>query len=74
MTVEERITQWMQGREEELVAALAPIIAAESTGSEPRPGMPFGPGPGTQRMASSTATKGPWPTAGALPRKTTRAM
>lgn len=45
MTVEERITQWMQSREEELVAALAPIIAAESTGSEPRPGMPFGPGP-----------------------------
>ena len=45
MTVEERITQWMQGREEELVAALAPIIAAESTCAEPQPGMPFGPGP-----------------------------
>ena len=45
MTTEEKIKQWMLGREDELVEALAPLIAAESTLSEPLPGMPFGKGP-----------------------------
>ena len=45
MTVEEKIRQWMHGREDELVEALVPLIAAESTRSEPKPGMPFGEGP-----------------------------
>lgn len=45
MTVEEKIRHWMHGREDELVEALAPLIAAESTCSEAKPGMPFGEGP-----------------------------
>lgn len=45
MTAEERITRWMAGRENEMVEALAPLIAAESTRSEAKPGMPFGEGP-----------------------------
>lgn len=45
MTVEEEIRHWMHGREDELVEALAPLIAAESTRSEAKPGMPFGEGP-----------------------------
>ena len=45
MTVEEKIRHWMHGREDELVKALAPLIAAESTRSEAKPGMPFGEGP-----------------------------
>ena len=44
MTVEEKIRHWMHGREDELVEALAPLIAAESTRSEAKPGMPFGEG------------------------------
>lgn len=45
MTVEEKIRHWMHGREDELVEALAPLIAAESTRSEAKIGMPFGEGP-----------------------------
>ena len=45
MTVEEKNRHWMHGREDELVEALAPLIAAESTRSEAKPGMPFGEGP-----------------------------
>ena len=45
MTTEEKIKQWMLGREDELVEALTPLIAVESTLSEPLPGMPFGKGP-----------------------------
>ena len=45
MTVEEKIRHWMHGREDELVEALAPLIAAESTRSEAKPRMPFGEGP-----------------------------
>ena len=45
MTVEEKIRHWMHGREDELVEALAPLIAAESTRAEAKPGMPFGEGP-----------------------------
>ena len=45
MTTEEKIKQWMLGREDELVEALTPLIAVESTMSEPLPGMPFGKGP-----------------------------
>ena len=45
MTVEERISDWMDGREDELVEVLAPLIEAESTLGEAKPGMPFGDGP-----------------------------
>lgn len=45
MTVEERISEWMKGREDELVEALTPLIEAESTVGDAKPGMPFGDGP-----------------------------
>lgn len=45
MTLKEKIRGWMAGREEEFVAALAPLIAIDSTLGEAAPGMPFGPGP-----------------------------
>ena len=45
MTVEERISEWMEGREDELVEALRPLIEAESTLGEAKAGMPFGEGP-----------------------------
>jgi len=57
MTVEERIRQWMQGREDELVEALAPLIAAESTRSEAKPGMPFGEGPALALERAMELTK-----------------
>ena len=41
MTTEERISEWMQGREDELVEALVPLIAAESTRSDAKPGSPL---------------------------------
>lgn len=46
MTVKERISQWMEDKEDELVEALRPLIEAESTLGEAKPGMPFGEGPG----------------------------
>lgn len=45
MTLKEKIHGWMEGREEEFVGALAPLIAIDSTLGEAAPGMPFGPGP-----------------------------
>ena len=45
MTLKEKIHSWMTGREDEFVAALAPLIAIDSTTGEAGPGMPFGPGP-----------------------------
>ena len=45
MTLKERIHDYMTGREEEFVAALAPLIAVNSITGEAAPGMPFGPGP-----------------------------
>lgn len=45
MTVNERIEAWFAGREDELVAALAPLIAIDSTTGEAAPGAPFGQGP-----------------------------
>ena len=45
MTLKEMIHGWMEGREEEFVSALAPLIAIDSTLGEAAPGMPFGPGP-----------------------------
>ena len=44
MSLENQIRNWMQGKEDELVTALAPLIAAESTLGEAKPGMPFGEG------------------------------
>lgn len=52
MTTEERISEWMQGREDELVEALVPLIAAESTRSDAKAREPLwrrprsGPGAG----------------------------
>ena len=45
MTLKERIHDYMTGREDEFVAALAPLIAVNSVTGEAAPGMPFGPGP-----------------------------
>jgi len=45
MTLKEQIHSWMAGREDEFVAALAPLIAIDSTTGPAAPGMPFGPGP-----------------------------
>lgn len=45
MTLKERIHDYMTGREDEFVAALAPLIAVNSITGEAAPGMPFGPGP-----------------------------
>ncbi len=45
MTVNEQIEAWFSGREDELVAALAPLIAIDSTSGPAQPGKPFGPGP-----------------------------
>ena len=45
MTLKEKIHGWMEGREDEFVSALAPLIAIDSTLGEAAPGMPFGPGP-----------------------------
>ena len=45
MTLKERIHAYMTGREDEFVAALAPLIAVNSVTGEAAPGMPFGPGP-----------------------------
>ena len=45
MTLKARIREYMAGREDEFVAALAPLIAVNSVTGEAAPGMPFGPGP-----------------------------
>ena len=57
MTTEERISEWMQGRENELVEALAPLIAAESTRSDAKPGKPFGEGPALALERAMELTK-----------------
>ena len=41
MNMNERIEQWFAGREDEFVAALAPLIAIDSTTGTPQPGKPF---------------------------------
>lgn len=45
MTLKEQIHGWMEGREDEFVEALSPLIAVDSTMGEAKPGMPFGEGP-----------------------------
>ena len=57
MTTEERISEWMQGREDELVEALEPLIAAESTRSDAKPGKPFGEGPALALERAMELTK-----------------
>lgn len=52
MTLKERIHNWMAGREDEFVDALAPLIAIDSTTGDAAPGMPFGPGPAAALEAS----------------------
>lgn len=44
MTRNEQIQNWMTGREDEFVEALAPLIAIDSTSGPAAPGMPFGEG------------------------------
>lgn len=44
MTLKEQIHSWMAGREDELVEALAPLIAVDSTITEAKPKAPFGEG------------------------------
>ena len=45
MNMNERIDRWFAGREDEFVAALAPLIAIDSTTGTPEAGKPFGAGP-----------------------------
>ena len=52
MTVNEQIERWFSGREDELVAALAPLIAIDSTSGQAQPGKPFGPGPAAALAAA----------------------
>jgi len=52
MTLKEQIHNWMSGREDEFIAALAPLIAINSITGEAAPGMPFGPGPAAALDAS----------------------
>lgn len=57
MTLKEQIHGWMAGREDEFVAALAPLIAIDSTMGEEKPGMPFGEGPAKALEASLALAK-----------------
>lgn len=41
----EKIKAWFEGREDEFVNALAPLVAIDSTTGTPAPGAPFGEGP-----------------------------
>ena len=52
MTVNEQIERWFSGREDELVAALAPLITIDSTSGQAQPGKPFGPGPAAALAAA----------------------
>ncbi|MBO7252370.1 MAG: Sapep family Mn(2+)-dependent dipeptidase [Oscillospiraceae bacterium] len=45
MTLKQQIHNWMEGREDEFVEALAPLVAINSITGPAAPGMPFGPGP-----------------------------
>ena len=45
MTINEQIKAWFENREDEFAAALAPLIAVDSTTGTPEPGAPFGAGP-----------------------------
>ena len=58
MTLKEQIHNWMTGREDEFVEALAPLVAVNSITGEAAPGMPFGPGPAEAlRLALELARK-----------------
>lgn len=57
MTVNERIEQWFAGREDELVEALTPLVAIDSTAGAPQPGKPFGPGPAAALEAALDLAK-----------------
>jgi len=59
MTLKEKIHGWMEGREDEFVAALAPLIAIDSTLGEAAPGIPFGPGP-AKALKAALALAGEW--------------
>ena len=57
MTLNEQIHAWMEGREDEFVSALTPLIAIDSTTGPARPGMPFGPGPAKALEAALALAK-----------------
>ena len=45
MKYEQEIRAWFADREEELVSDISRLVSVRSVREEPRPGMPFGPGP-----------------------------
>ena len=57
MTLKQQIRNWMTGREDEFVEALAPLIAINSVTGEPSEGMPFGPGPAAALAAALELAK-----------------
>lgn len=59
MNMNDRIEQWFAGREDEFVAALAPLIAIDSTTGPAEPGMPFGPGP-AKALSAALALARSW--------------
>lgn len=57
MTLQQRIDGWFAGREDEFVAALAPLIAIDSTTGTPEAGKPFGAGPAKALEAALALAK-----------------
>ncbi len=57
MTVNEKIDAWFSGREDEFAAALAPLIAIDSTLGTPAPGAPVGEGAGRALNAALALAK-----------------
>ena len=45
MTVEERISQWVDSHESELIRDIGRLVAIKSVRGEAEPDAPFGPGP-----------------------------
>ena len=45
MTVKERISQWVDAHEQDMIRDIARLVAVKSVRGEPEPGAPFGPGP-----------------------------
>ena len=45
MTLQERISQWVDAHEAELIRDIGRLVAVKSVRGEPEPDAPFGPGP-----------------------------
>ena len=45
MTLQERISQWVDAHEAELIRDIGRLVAVKSVRGEPGPDAPFGPGP-----------------------------